>query len=191
MLQIDKFLAKAAVYFVLIFTFCQSGIAQTENGQVQTKKPSADLPTVTRVDIEGLRKLIKPNGKPLLINFWATWCDPCREEFPDLVKLDAAYKGKIDFITVSLDELSDLKTYVPQFLAEVNAEMPAYLLKTPDDNAAITMVSKDWTGNLPFTILFTPSGDIAYLRKGKIRYASAVIEIDKVLSPPARAANAQ
>jgi thiol-disulfide isomerase/thioredoxin len=62
-----------------------------------------------------LRKALTPSRKPLLVNFWATWCDPCREEFPDLVKLDAEYKGKIDFITISLDELSEIDRDVPSF----------------------------------------------------------------------------
>jgi thiol-disulfide isomerase/thioredoxin len=56
-----------------------------------------------------LKNILKANGKPLLVNFWATWCDPCREEFPDLVKIDADYKNKIDFITVSLDDVEELK----------------------------------------------------------------------------------
>ena len=120
MRQLYKFMAKAAICSVFAAALCQDGIAQ--NGTIDPQTKTAALPTVTKIDIDGLRKLIKPNGKPLLINFWATWCDPCREEFPDLVKLDATYKGKIDFITVSLDELSDIKTYVPQFLAGMNAE---------------------------------------------------------------------
>ena len=61
--------------------------------------------------------LKRDNARPLLVNFWATWCDPCREEFPDLVKIDADFRRKgLDFITVSLDDLSEIKTEVPKFL---------------------------------------------------------------------------
>lgn len=136
---------------------------------------------VTQIDIEVLRKLVKPNGKPLLINFWATWCDPCREEFPDLVKLDAAYRGKIDLITVSLDDLADIDSEVPKFLAANKAEMPAYLLKTADEDAAMKAVTPEWAGNLPLTILFDTGGKTAYLRKGKIRLEAVQAEIDKLL----------
>ncbi len=147
------------------------------------KTRAAALPKVTRVDIDGLKKLLKPSGKPLLINFWATWCDPCREEFPDLVKLDAEYRGKVDFVTVSLDDLEDINTRVPKFLGEMKSEMPAFLLKTPDESAAITMVSKDWSGNLPLTILFTATGETAYFRNGKIRFEVVTAEIAKLLTP--------
>ena len=137
----------------------------------QTLKPVAPAAAakVTQIDAEGLKKLLKPNGKPLLVNFWATWCDPCRDEFPDLVKIDAEYKGRIDFLTVSLDDVEDKDTAVPKFLAEMKAEMPVYLLITPDEGAAILSVNKDWTGGLPFTILYNEKGEQAYFRQGKIR----------------------
>ncbi|MEQ1603504.1 MAG: TlpA family protein disulfide reductase [Pyrinomonadaceae bacterium] len=174
-------LAKAALCAVFLFTVAQPAFSQSK--KPSGTKPAAVGPKVTQIDIEGLKALIKPKGKPLLINFWATWCDPCREEFPDLVKIDAQYKGKIDFVTVSLDDLADIKTYVPKFLTEVKAEMPAYLLKTADESAAITMVAKDWSGNLPLTILFAPSGETAYIRMGKIKMETVTAEINKALAP--------
>jgi len=170
---------RAAVCAALVFAAILPAAAQ-----------SAARTKVTRIDIDGLSKLIKPNGKPLLINFWATWCDPCREEFPDLVKIDAQYRGKIDFVTVSLDELEDIDIAVPKFLAEVKASMPAYLLKTPDESAAIAMVSKDWAGNLPMTVLFDRNGNTAYQRNGKIRYAGLAAEIDKAVAAETPAGDA-
>ena len=141
---------------------------------------------VTQINIAGLRKAITPNGKPLLINFWATWCDPCREEFPDLVKLDAEYKGKIDFITITLDDLVEINRDVPKFLIEMKAEMPAYLLKAEDDDAAIALVSKNFVGALPFTILYKHDGSESYFRQGKVKIETVRSEIDKLLTTPAK-----
>jgi thiol-disulfide isomerase/thioredoxin len=162
-----------------------SGFAHAQKKNTK-KKPAVTGPTVTRIDIEGLKKLLKPNGKPLLINFWATWCDPCRDEFPDLVKLDAAYKGKIDFITISLDDASDIKTLVPKFLRGMKAEMPAYLLSTQDENEAITLVSKDWAGSLPLTVLYASDGVLNYTRNGPIFYTAVAANIDRLLNQPAK-----
>lgn len=145
------------------------------------------MPKVTQLNLAGLRKALTPNEKPLLINFWATWCDPCREEFPDLVKLDAEYKGKIDFITISLDELSEISRDVPKFLAEMKATMPAYLLKAENDDAAIAMISKSFTGALPFTILYDVKGQEAYSRQGKVTLEVVRAELDKLLAPSAAA----
>jgi thiol-disulfide isomerase/thioredoxin len=138
-------------------------------------------PIVTQVDDAKLKELLKPkNGRPLLINFWATWCDPCREEFPDLVKIDADYKGRIDFITVTLDEVEDIKGAVPKFLSDMKATMPAYLLVSADESAIIGTIAKDWTGGLPFTVLYNEKGQIAYFRQGKVKVNLLRTELDKL-----------
>lgn len=174
----SQFILRAVVAAALLLIVFHNVPAQSKN---KRKQPVINGPKVTQIDIEGLRKLIKPNGKPLLINFWATWCDPCREEFPDLVKIDAAYKGKIDFVTVSLDDLADINTSVPKFLGEMKAEMPAYLLKTPDEGAAIALVSESWSGNLPMTILIKADGVTSYRKMGKVKADILTAEIDKLL----------
>jgi thiol-disulfide isomerase/thioredoxin len=158
----------AAVFVCCLFTAV--GLAQTKI-----------MPKVTQIDEVALENIIKPNGKPLLINFWATWCDPCREEFPELVQIDAKYKGKIDFITVSLDDIEDINTGVPQFLVNMKAEMPTYLLKTRDEGTAIAMVAPDWQGGLPFTVLFDRNGKITHFRQGKIKIETLCEKIDELL----------
>jgi len=160
------------------------GVAAQKRVARRTAVPQ-NLPAVKQIDFAGLRKALTPAAnKPLLVNFWATWCDPCREEFPDLVKLDAAYKGKIDFITISLDELSEIGRDVPKFLVEMKAEMPAFLLKAPgEDDAAIAYVSKEWSGALPLTILYDSSGKQIYYRQGKVKIDTVRAEIDKLLTP--------
>ena len=158
--------------------------AKTSGKKTQTapkNQPALNLPKVTQIDAEALKNLLKPNGKPLLINFWATWCDPCREEFPDLVKIGADYKDRIDLITISLDDLAEIKGDVPKFLAAMKSDAPAYLLKTPDEGVAIAAVSKDWQGGLPFTILFNTNGDVIYSKQGKFNTEFLRTEIEKVL----------
>ena len=57
-------------------------------GQSASETAAVSSSKITQIDIAALKQLIQPNGKPRLINFWATWCGPCREEYPDLVKID-------------------------------------------------------------------------------------------------------
>ena len=194
----------AMLFFGLIFVFAQIFSVELQ-AQKRRKTPAArgaakkklparkraaaaqlNLPKVTQIDTLALGNLLKRRGenpKPLLINFWATWCEPCREEFPDLVKIDADYKGKIDFITISLDYLSEINGDVPKFLAQMKAEMPAYLLKTENESEAIALVSREWQGGLPFTILFDASGKEVYTRQGKIKLETVRAEIDKMVVP--------
>ena len=125
------------------------GVAQHK----QTAKKPQEKISVTPIDADGLVAVLKrdaPNNKPLLVNFWATWCDPCREEFPDLVKIDKDFRPRgLDFVTVSLDDLQDIKTKVPQFLQQMRATMLAYLLNVPDPEPAINAVDPKWQGDLP------------------------------------------
>jgi thiol-disulfide isomerase/thioredoxin len=175
---------KRAVFSIVALAVFSFGV----NGQVKTtaKRPSAaQAPAivVTQLDDAGLLKTLKPGSKPLLVNFWATWCDPCREEFPDLVKIDTQYKDRVDFITVTLDDPGDIKTAVPKFLSEMKATMPAYLLVSADESVIIPKIAKDWTGGLPFTVLYSPNGDVAYFRQGKVDVPALLSEIDKLVAP--------
>ena len=135
---------------------------------------------VTQIDESGLKDLLKPSDKPRLINFWATWCDPCREEFPDLVKIGNDHKDKVELITVSLDEPSELEGNVTKFLTQMKSGSPAFLLSTKDQDAAISMVSKDWQGALPFTILFNAQGEAVYQKQGKFSPGVLVAAIEKL-----------
>jgi thiol-disulfide isomerase/thioredoxin len=180
-LKVARFLLCLLSAFLVVSTY-----AQTKKPSVSPKPPAAPQYSirVTQIDDAKLMQLLEPkDGKPLLVNFWATWCVPCRMEFPDLVKIDADYKGKIDFITVTLDEPKDINTAVPKFLTEMKAEMPAYLLVSENESDLITSVAKDWTGGMPFTILYTPKGDIAYFREGKVKTDILRAELEKLTAP--------
>ena len=172
---------------VFLIVFCALSLLVSSCSKTKEKSAAANEPRpaapqqITQIDDAKLHQLLMPNGKPLLVNFWATWCGPCREEFPDLVEIDDEYRGKVDFITVTLDSVEEKDTGVPQFLTEMNAEMPTYLLKSADENAMIPSVSKDWTGALPFTILYHQNGDVAYTRQGKVNPATLMSEIEKTL----------
>ena len=150
-------------------------------------KPVAAKVTVRVVDDVELAKLIRRDAKqprPLLINFWATWCEPCRTEFPDLVQIDNQYRARgLDFFTVSLDDMAELTKNVPQFLREVRAEqIPAYLLNAIEPEAAITAVDKEWRGELPATFLFDGRGQLVFKHSGRVKPDELKIAIEKVMS---------
>lgn len=161
-----------------ILVFAAGAFAQ---GNVPVKRIG---PTVLKVDAAGLKKIMRPTNRPMVINFWATWCDPCRDEFPELVKLHQKYRADVDFITVSLDYLSEIDRDVPKFLAEMRSEMPAYLLKTKDeaeDNEAYRSVSDKWAGNLPLTVVKDVRGFTLYERNGRFRTETLEAEIKKAI----------
>lgn len=139
---------------------------------------------VQQIDTEALKNLLQRNSqRPLLVNFWATWCDPCREEFPDLVKIDADFRGKgLDFIAVSLDDLSEIKTSVPRFLRQMRAKMPAYLLNVSDPEPAIKLVDPAWSGALPATVLYNQQGEVVFKHFGRVKTEELRAAIEKLVT---------
>jgi thiol-disulfide isomerase/thioredoxin len=159
-----------------------SAIAPSSQKPV-AKSPSSS-PVVREINLDGLKKLIERGGKqsrPLLVNFWATYCEPCREEFPDLVQINKDFHPRgLEFVTVSLDDPAEIKTSVPQFLKQMGAVMPAYLLNVPDPEPAIKWVDTAWNGGLPATYLYDARGQVVFKHTGRIKPAELRAAIETV-----------
>jgi thiol-disulfide isomerase/thioredoxin len=183
--------------FVIAFVACLSGLFLACPAPAQSRTaPTTPLgrkahvdPTPTRnararaINAEEMQNLLKRDGShPLLVNFWATWCDPCRDEFPDLVKIDNQYRTKgLDFIAITLDDLADINTAVPKFLREMRAKMPVYLLNVADPEPAINSVDREWGGALPATFLYNNKGEVVYKHFGRVPADELRAAIEKLV----------
>jgi len=156
--------------------------AQRKSRTARRAKPAPAKVSVEAINTDALKVLIaKPKDKPLLVSFWATWCDGCREEFPDLVKIDDDYRSKgLNFLSVTVDELEDKRLAV-SFIEEMKAKMPVVLLNVPDKEPAIHAVDMNWDGALPATFLYDRTGNIVYRHFGKIKPEELRAIIDKTI----------
>jgi len=148
-----------------------------------------DLPVVTETKaITDLRTLLpsKENKKPLLVNFWATWCGPCKVEFPELVKIDAEYRAKgLNFNLVSIDNRGAMESVVADFLKSYQSTMPSYLLDLPNRQKifqTIRQIAPTAQNGFPLTLLYDASGKIVYQKNGVIDAKILRAKIDKVLA---------
>ena len=171
-----------AFVLIVLCVLVASLAAPAQKKQSGAAKPQKPV-VVSPIDANALKTILsEQRERPLLVNFWATWCDPCREEFPDLVKIDAEYRPRsMDFITVSLDDFSDIKTSVPKFLGSMKANMPAYLLNVSDPEPAIDAVDPKWRGDLPATYLYNEKGEIVYRHIGRVDPTELRKEIEKLV----------
>lgn len=90
----------------------------------------------------------------VLINFWATWCKPCVDEFPDIVALDEQYRHT-GFKTyfVSLDFFDDASALI-EFLENHGVEGVTFKANDSDPNTFINAMHPNWSGAIPFTIVY-------------------------------------
>lgn len=116
---------------------------------------------VEDIDKNKLQKLIKNRkGKILLLNIWASWCAPCKKEFPDLVKLAEKYKNskKVEIIGLSVDDREDLNTDVIPFLEKNNVNFKIYFQNFKNIEELIEIFPQ-WQGAIPLTVIFDSKGN--------------------------------
>ena len=135
------------------------------------------------IDEQGFRQLVASHrGRVLLVDFWATWCAPCREELPRLVKLSATYSRRgLAFATVSCDDAPQAGQ-AATFVAQQNAPAPRYIRRAKSDDAFINAIDPKWSGALPALFLFDRNGREALSFIGETDMKSLESAIDKLLA---------
>jgi len=131
------------------------------------------------VDAAALHQQIATHkGKEaVLVNFWATTCAPCLKEFPMIVELSNKYKDngiKIYFVTT---DWMDYKDRAIAFLEKQGVKGVTFIKEEGNDNNFIRAINDDWSGALPFTIVFDKNGNITdhwEMEKNKTRFESAI-----------------
>jgi cytochrome c biogenesis protein CcmG/thiol:disulfide interchange protein DsbE len=101
------------------------------------------------------------HGQVLMVDFWATWCAPCREELPKLVAMAEAYRPKgVALITVSCND-PEQKAQALSFIRQKGAPGPYYIREVDDDDKFAASIDPKWSGDsgaLPALFLYDRSG---------------------------------
>ncbi len=134
------------------------------------------------VDESGYAKLVAgQKGKVLLVNFWATWCQPCRKEMPALAKMAArlAAKGMV-LATVSADEPEDEAT-ARAFVRQAGIKGPSYLKQVKNDDEFIASLDPKWSGALPAMAIYDRTGKKVRVVIGEADLAKVEADLLKLL----------
>jgi thiol-disulfide isomerase/thioredoxin len=163
----------------LLVALCLSACATLAAAQQLRAWPGGATPPLALQDLDGRPHALEDyRGKVVLINFWATWCEPCRAEMPSINKLRASLAGQ-PFVVLAVN-LGENEQRIRRFMAQVPLEFTVLLDR---DNAA----AKAWrTRVLPASFLVGPDGRVRYAVIGEYDWEQdAARKAVLALMPPA------
>jgi thiol-disulfide isomerase/thioredoxin len=121
----------------------------------------------------------------VVVNVWATWCLPCREEFPDLMRLHRQYRDRgVELVLVSAD-FADRLPEARRFLKAQGVDFPSFL-KVGDDMEFIDGLSPKWSGALPATFVYERGGKLKFFHEGKVTYAELEQQLLEIIPRASR-----
>jgi thiol-disulfide isomerase/thioredoxin len=162
------------ILFLLLFSLISTNDNYSQQSEIK----------VETIDKLKLEKLIKErNGKVLLLNLWATWCVPCREEFPDLVRLSSNYKNKnVEVVGISIDYPEEINSKIIPFLKKQNVNFINFVNGFEKDEHLIDMIDPKWNGALPATVIYDEKGKKKVFLEGKKSYSEFQKTISKMIN---------
>ncbi len=167
-----RFVLPLAIVFLL--AACRSEQKTESSGEPQSRERATNGGSigVEAIDESGFEKLTQErNGKMLLLNVWATWCIPCKEEFPDLVRLAEDYRNRdVEIVGLSVDYPDEVESRIKPFLQEQNINFKVYVADFKDQDEFINNLNPGWSGALPATFVFDASGKQTAFLLGKHSY---------------------
>ncbi|WP_421945337.1 TlpA family protein disulfide reductase [Pedobacter sp.] len=134
--------------------------------------PKVEKTEVVEMDLSGIRftnlkgettDLNDLKGKVIFLNFWATWCPPCRAEMPSINKLYSQFKNDKNVVFLFVDADSDLPKSI-KFMTDRKYEMPIY-------KSASEVPQQIFSGSLPTTVIFDKQGRLSFKHEGIANYA--------------------
>lgn len=139
------------MFKIQVFIVCYVILSLSAFAQPELKNASADDILKHIQSFEG-RKVV-------LVNYWATWCGPCREEFPYILRLKEMYGEEFELIFVSAD-FEEARSEAVTFLKEQGVDFTTFF-KIGSDHEFINTVSDTWSGALPYTVIYDINGEIS------------------------------
>ncbi len=103
-------------------------------------------------------------GKPLIVNFWARWCGPCRAEIPELIKYRAAHKGKVEVLGIGIEDKAEP---AKEFAKAYDMDYPVFVAK--EQGIPLMQALGNTKAGLPYTLFIDRHGQIVQRKMGIVK----------------------
>ena len=155
---------KFFIIFLAIIALAAGVLSHRLTAETQTAVKKPGLPDITLPDLKGTqRKLSEWQDKVLVLNFWATWCSPCRKEIPEFIKLQTEFGSKgLQFVGIAVEELEPVKEYRDS----IGINYPTLIGQVTGINLSIPL--GNMISTVPFTVIFDQQGNIVHRQLGEI-----------------------
>lgn len=199
--------AVAFIIFVVVDNFTDDHVqddlqfTNTGGGSEKKANEASNVP-FDRVDEEGLQRgMFAPDftlplwhtneqaslssfrGKIVVLNLWASWCPPCRDEMPDLVRLHNEYQGKgVKVVGVNLATLDHGEDAVAKFMDEFRVNFPTFVDQSiSSTNKRGIVETKYGVRSIPATFILDEDGRIFISIRGKVTYQMLTEQLNKLI----------
>ena len=172
-------------------------LLSADGGSVSARGPMSAVPVekasvlaLTPVTSKQIHDEVRrPGANAVLVNVYATWCLPCRQEFPDLMRVYRELEDRgLRLVLLSADFEDDRETEVRKFLKAQGVDFASFLKqKQEKDEAFIDGIDPEWSGVMPVSVLYDGSGKRRNLWEGSASYAEIRERVLEVLDHPAPA----
>ena len=178
-------LIRSSIWLVIALAAASPSVAAGRpDAALVPKEQRAPAPKLVFSDIPGARRhLLQFKGKIVVVNFWATWCVPCKTEMPEFVKAYAAYRDRgVEFVGAA-NEPRSAKAKVREFMQGMQIEFPVWLEASEDHLKALGVGP-----GIPSTVIVDAQGRIAARITGPTDGAQLRELLDQLLSEKASSA---
>lgn len=168
---------RATILSVLVVAIVYAIVNSSDVGEREVLQVGDQAPNFTLVDMEGNQRTLEEyKGKGVFLNFWGTWCEPCKKEMPAMTRQYAVYKERgVEVLAVNIEQT---EFEVSKFINQYNLNFPVVIDATGDVKQAYNIIP------LPTTLLVNPEGTVTKIITGEMteqdiaRYMESIMPSD-------------